>query len=163
MGRPLTAREEQITVDNDRLELSSALVRSSSLQLGPVLLKANARPVHGFQTFVMQRRGTTEATSMPRFGVFEGAFLHTGLDKKQRLLLQIRWHKVSTQLYHPLIRAPMAMTAIDTTMPKLCLAESIAPFLCFGVPDLENPNTRLIMLKDKNWHCLSMLGFPKMP
>lgn len=162
LGRPLTVAEDRVT-EHGRFQLCSNLIKSSALQLGPELLRFKRCPDGGFPAFVMMRRGSTADTCMPRFGIFEGAFLHVGLDNRQRMFVQVKWHKVSPQLYHPLIRAPMAMTAIDTAMPKLCLAERIAPFVCFGAPDLEHPRTRLIMLKDKNWSCLSLLGFPEMP
>lgn len=164
VGRDLNMAEAAVTIAN-KVKIFHDLRKSTALQLGPVLMKLKREldPDGSMQGFIMSRRDPTSAAfSVPRFGVFMGTLRHVGPDGVERLLIHVRWRKVSPQMYHPLIRAPMAMKNIDQTLPTLCLAENIAPFLCFGAVDPQN-SRRLIMLCEKNWGCLSMLGFPKIP
>lgn len=162
LGRAPTSAECSVTVEN-KIKLYHGLTKSSALQLGPVLMKLKPilSPDGGMQGFVMSRKDDTSAAfKVPRFGVFMGTLLHVGPDGVERLLIHVRWRQVSPEMYHPVIRGPLAMKNIDKTLSTLCLAENIAPFLCFGAVDLGNPR-RIIMLCEKNWGCLPMLGFPK--
>lgn len=159
LGRDLTRAEQQLTADGD-VDFSFDVVRSTAVQLGPMLIRSGVTAGAGpMQRVIMHRKGSG-VWAVPRFGLFLGVLLHQGPDKVQRMLLLVKWFKASPVMYHRVMRTPTAMAAVDTTLPTLCLAEDIVPFVCFAAPDLGDP-ARLIILSSKNWSCLSLLGFPR--
>lgn len=161
VGRDLT-RNERLVVQENEAYLEYEVVRSTAVQLGPVFFRQCPAIFQGVMHSVVMHRLGTGPWAVPRFGVFDGVLLHTGPDGIERMLIQVRWHRVSREMYHDVIRAPLAMYGIDATLPTLCLAEDIVPFACFAAPDFCNAQ-RQIVLTYKNWSCLPLLGFPKIP
>lgn len=161
MRRDLTHAERRVVQENEAY-LEYKVVRSTAVQLGPVLFRQCPPMIRELMHSVVMHRLGTGPWAVPGFGVFDGVLLHTGPDSIQRMLIQVRWHKVSAEMYHDVIRAPLAMAGIDRTLPTLCLAEDIVPFACFAAPDLRNAQ-RQIVLTSKNWSCLPLHGFPKIP
>lgn len=167
IGRPLSHEETRV-VDDNMFMIDPTVVKSTALQLGPVLLKLKRKsaPTGAMRHHIMSRKGTTDATSVPRFGIFCGAVKHTGPHGVDNMFVSVKWLKQSPELYHKVIRAPLAMAGFEEAVPSLYLARDIAPFLCFGARDLSiiaRRRPRLIMLTEKTWSCLTMLGFPKIP
>lgn len=159
MQRPLTEAELNLT-KVDEVWLDYKLLRSTAIQLGPLLVRAGESGESGkMQRMVMHRKGLG-VFAVPRFGVFEGTFTHKGPDRLSRLLAQVRWHKAPREMYHPDLEQPMALAAVDKTIPDLCLAEDLVPLSCFAAPDLDDLS-RLIILTPKSWRStLALLGFP---
>lgn len=161
LGRDLTRAEHQLTADGD-VDFSYDVVRSTAVQLGPMLIRSGLTAGAGpMQRVIMHRKGSG-VWAVPRFGLFLGVLLHQGPDKVQRMMLLVKWFKTSPVMYHRVMRTPTAMVAVDTTLPTLCLAEDIVPFVCFAAPDLGD-TARLVILSAKNWSCLPLLGFPRIP
>lgn len=161
LGRDLTDDEEHLTADGD-VDFSFELVRSTAVQLGPMFIRSGPTAGAGdMQRLIMHRKGSG-VWAVPRFGTFLGVLIHKGPDKVQRMLFLVKWLRASPVMYHRVMRTPIAMVAVDATLPTLCLAEDIVPFSCFGAPDLGD-SARLVILTSKNWSCLPLLGFPRIP
>lgn len=106
----------------------------------------------------MHRKGLSTAFSAPRFSNFLGAYLHQGPDGSENTLVRVEWRQVAPEVYHPEIKAPLALAAKDHSLPQFCLASEVVPHPCWGMVDPYN-DEQIVMLSEQRWHVLPHLGF----
>lgn len=160
VGRPLTASEQR-TVRLGPHMISPLALRATAVQLGPLHLR-KSRSTADKSYWMLHRKGTDASLQEPRFGIFEEAFTHPGLDGRDRIIIKGKWFRKAGLVYHPIIRAPMASVREDETFPTFCLASDIVPMQCFAMADPGNAG-RYIMCTDDSWHVLPLLGFKAIP